>query len=313
MIDSWPLVMNSLFTQSRAICFTFCCCLLLVSQTLVIAQEPKSEIPNLYFIPVELRASLLDRIQLFIEAQRTERWDEVAALLGEFRGHSYRKPYTKEHKQCLIEQMKSSPMVSFHPAGAARSTEILSKPLSRKWWDIKGDAEFKTATGTTTRRETIRAYRFKGEWYLTPSSYDDAWARAKLSEEDLSAELNRYYKLEVHPDCPLEILDLSVRIDPQYLSQRQVSFKVRNKSTKTVDGMGFRLEWIDGRGSLSSGAWINIGPGETVAGPDRISSSGYMYYCEGEAYHRLLVDHVSFTDGTEWSLHRQRATSRRSR
>src|ERR1044072_6936514 len=115
----------------RIVVTSIASCLLLVSQSA--AQENQTVLRG---IPVELRASLVEGIQHFVKAQRDNDWNQVSLLLGEFRGMSYGIQYSKTHKECLIEQMKSERMLSFQPTGAGFSTAMLGRPLSQKWWYI---------------------------------------------------------------------------------------------------------------------------------------------------------------------------------
>ena len=253
-------------------------------------------------IPVHLHSSLLQGIQQFVEAQRVGDWDQVSNLLGDFRGVTYRKRYTKQHKECLIEQMKSEPMVSFTTMGIGYSTEILSLPLEQKWWFIDGIAEFDKNGVKAERKTAIIAYRFRGRWFFTPPDYDARWEAEKITEAELNADLSGFLKVEIAPDCPLELVRLSVRMDPEFRSLRRLSFDLRNNSKKEVDGLGFRIVNVSGDGSMMSGMPFKMRPGETVSSPDRIKYSGYGYYCEGESYKRFIIDHVSFKDGSTWSL-----------
>ena len=303
------LLMNRTVEIPKASLLIACLNFLFISASLVLAQENKTKAPDLRGIPYNLQPSLLERIREFTEAQRNGEWEKIPALLGEFRDNSYRRRYTDEHRQCLIEQMKSSPMVSFVPSGAGISTETLSKPLSRKWWYIRGEAKFRNDGQDVKGQATIVAYRYSGQWFLTPPNYDDEWKRTKISTEDLAADLSKYLKVEVPPDCPLEIMNLSVKIHPNYRSLRQVTFNVRNKSRKNVDGLGFRIEKMDRSGSMSSGTSLEIKAGEIVHSPDNITYSAYVYYCEGESYNRFIIDWVRFADGTRW----KKTNKRRSR
>ena len=283
-------------------------CLLLCPWSAAQQIQPRTA---LRAIPVHLHSSLLEGIEKFAEAQRVGNWEQVSILLGDFRGGaSYRKRYTKQHKECLIEQMKSEPMVSFTLTGAGYSTEILGLPLEKKWWYISGFAEFSKNGVKAERKTTIIAYRFHGRWFFTPPDYDDRWRAEKITEADLNEDLSRFLKVEIAPDCPLELVRLSVRMDPEFRSLRRVSFDLRNNSRKEVSGLGFSIVNVSGDGSLMSGMPFKMLPGETVSSPDRIKYSGYVHYCEGESHKRFIIDDVSFKDGSEWSLKRRRQRKR---
>ena len=81
-------------------------------------------------------------------------------------------PYTPAHRACLIEQMKSMPLISFELKSEMFSTEILSTPPSQRWWYLNGDAVFKV-NGTEQKAQTsFIAYRENGQWYFAPPNYD---------------------------------------------------------------------------------------------------------------------------------------------
>jgi len=274
----------------------------LLSGFLLLASWSAAQENQLRGIPADLRSSLVEGIQQFVEAQRKGDWDQVSLLLGEFRGSSYGRRYTKAHKECLIEQMKSERMLTFAPIGASFSTEILSRPLSQKWWYIRGIAEF-DKDGVNRKTETaITAYRFEGHWFFTPPNFDRQWEATKISEVDFAKDLSGHLKVEISPNCPLEVVRVSVRIDPEYRSLRRLSFVLRNNSKKEVDGLGFRIVQIGRDGGMSTGMPFYMGPGEIVASPDNIKYAGYAYYCEGESEKRFIIDWVRFKDGSRWKL-----------
>jgi hypothetical protein len=277
---------------------------LVLSASLAIAQQNQLGTPDFRGLPD--RPALVERIKQFVEAQREQDWNQVSALLGPFRNNAYGRRYTNEHKQCLIEQMKSGPMLTFAPIGAGYSTEILGRPLSQKWWYIRGIAEFGNDGHSVKREATIIAYRFESQWFFTPPNYDDEWKGTKITAANLAEDLGRYLRVEIAPGCPLELIRLAVRIDPKYRSLRRVSFDLRNNSRKEVDGLGFRIVTVSGDGSTSVGMPFNMSPGEIVSSPDNITYSGYVYYCEGESYNRFIIDRVSFKDGSEWTSVKRR-------
>lgn len=266
------------------------------------AQQNQAGRTALRGIPPELHSSLLEGIQRFVEAQRVGNWDQVSVLLGDFRGASYRKRFTKQHKECLIEQMKSERMLSFAPMRVSLSTEILGMPLSQKWWFIHGIAEF-DKNGVKAERETsITAYRFQDRWFFTPPNYDERWQAEKITEADLNADLSGFLKVDIAPDCPLELVRLSVRMDPKFRSLRQLSFDLRNKSKKEVERIGFRIDTPGSTGSTTVGTPFKMYPGETVSSANSVNYGGYAYYCEGESERRFSIDWVRFKDGSRWTL-----------
>lgn len=252
-------------------------------------------------IPEHLHASLLEGIDQFVEAQRVGNWDQVTVLLGDFRGNANGKRYTKQHKECLIEQMKSEPMLTFTTTRVSYSTEILGRPLEQKWWSINGIAEFEKGGVKKERETTMTAYRSQGRWFFAPPSYDERWQAEKITEADLNADMSRFLRVEIAPDCPLELVRLSVRMDPKFRSLRQLDFDLRNNSKKEVVRLGFSILSVSGNGSTTVGTPFQMRPGEIVSRPNAVKYGGYAYYCEGESVRRFVIDFVTFKDGSRWS------------
>lgn len=247
-------------------------------------------------IPDELRTSLQSRLTLFTQAQADDRWDLVASMLGRYRGGSGHDPYTQAHKDCLISQMQSFPMVSFTVTDYRFSTEILGAPADRRWWYLVGDAVYRMKSGDQQQHSEMVAYRDKGEWYFTPPNYDRSWERTHLTEADLSADYSEEIEIEPEATSPLEIFDLHVSLDKQYPSLRNLTLKLRNRSSKNVSAFDLRL-YSDG-GSVPYGAGCDMEPGSSRE--EKMSSARYSYFCEGVKKDKFVVDSVRFADGSEW-------------
>src|SRR5262245_40596121 len=164
------------------------CSLKMMSTSAQLSSQRRAINPN---IPSELQPSLDEGLRRFIEAQANGQWDEVARLLGRFRGNSRRGfLYTPAHKECLLSQMRAAPMISFVKERVMFSTAILSEPTERRWWILEGMAEFKTASGSAKSRILMTAYRDQNEWYFTPPSDDPGWEREHVTEADLARDLS---------------------------------------------------------------------------------------------------------------------------
>lgn len=275
------------------------------------AQTPSGKKGSSAYIPSQLRPSLDDGIRRFTQAQATEQWEEVARLLGRFRNGSRRHPYTQSHKECLLSQMRAKPMISFVIERIMFSTEILGMPAGKRWWWLTGAAEFRTISGITGAQTTITAYRDSGEWRFTPPNYDDDWVRQRVTDADLTADRSANVEIQLDSNCPLQIRDLSVVMHPEYLSLRRLRFKVVNKRNKKVIGYSLRLDLLgDPYSGISEGASIEIEPQATTKKDKEITYSAYSYYCEGESHRRLVIDSVSFADGSTWTDPRFRRNRR---
>jgi hypothetical protein len=252
-------------------------------------------------IPARLRPSLNQRLQRFVEAQNLGDWATVADLLGRYRGVVRGMLYTEAHKECLISQMRSWPMISFKEEKVLFSTAILAEPLSKRWWSLWGTAEIRTPDKLSTVKTEITAYRDAGQWYFTPPNYDGGWEREHVTEADQKAERNSELELQMDPECPVELLDVSVKMDPEYASLREVSFTLRNKTDKRLTGYSLRLGRVGARCfGLMSGVPLAIEPNATSPRREEETYSAYGFYCEGIMKHRLVIDEVNFADGSRW-------------
>ncbi|SRR6266436_6108283 len=123
----------------------------------------------------------------------------------------------------------------------------------------------------------------------------------KINDKDPQADFRKYLEIVFPPDCPVELIDLSVRMNPKDPSLRDVRFKVRNRSKEAMTRFSFQISTRGEEGSLGVGTSLKAKPGEIVDGPDNLDYLGYVF-CEGEQHRRLVVDSVRFADDTQWEL-----------
>jgi hypothetical protein len=256
------------------------------------AQESRGAIPE------KLKSSLDSRLALFTQAQAVDDWEQVATLLGPYRRSGGLEPYSKHHKECLISQMKTMPMTAFTMEDYSYSTEILSGPLSNRWWYLKGSATFRTSEREQRQTSSLVAYRYRGEWYFTPPNYDEMWEQARLTEAELEADHAGEILLRNEPSSPLQITDLHAFIDRKYRSLLNLEFALNNVSEREIKGLTVLLFTKTGSTSFSTGAQIEPRASFTVT---KFNSSRYVYACEESKKHTLIVESVRFADGSEWS------------
>ena len=118
-------------------------------------------------IPRPWQARFKERLDLFVEYQRTKQWDKVSSMLGELNGGRDRKKYSVEERRKLIEQLSSKPISNFALNKIIFSTEILSRPLSKRWWYVLGTAEYAEGDKSVRAPTRFTAYRHKGEWFFS--------------------------------------------------------------------------------------------------------------------------------------------------
>jgi hypothetical protein len=155
--------------------------------------------------------------------------------------------------------MQTFPMTSFIMKDSSFSTEILSMPMSKRYWFIGGDAVFKTESGEKKTQIAFTAYRNQGQWYFTPPNIDASWEKTHLTEADLSADYADEIAVHRTPTCPLEFVDLHATLDKQFPSTRNLTFKLRNRSTKKVTGYTLRLYTKGGDQTYSTSNEIQPG------------------------------------------------------
>lgn len=256
--------------------------------------------------PQELRPQLQTRLERFLKAQAEGNWEEVAQMLGKFRRANQYLEYSPEHKACFISQMKTMPMVSFDftVQETPFSSEIFSTPPGRRWWTLIGEASFRKGADTIKRRSSLVAYRDQNDWYFTPPPFDDdAWARASLASDELSRDRAGDVELVAPAGFPLGIVGLHVFIDPAHLSSRKVQFRLHNKTDQRISGYAFEISDTKNRGTISVGTGAPrdaIEPGGTSRVWEE-NPTAYLYWCEGEARMRIVLQDVYFADGTTWS------------
>ena len=112
-------------------------------------------------------------------------------------------------------------------------------------------------------------------------------------ETSLTIEQPQILSVELQPEAPLRVFNLSVENHPSPSKLKNVNFSVENRSIKTVRRYSFILEDVEKKGSVSVGTYNILKPGGTSSSPPNITFTGY-------APHVLRVSYVQFTDGTHW-------------
>jgi hypothetical protein len=248
-------------------------------------------------IPADLRPSLDARLASFLDAQKSGNWDLVTSLLGRYRGgETGGHLCTDESKACVLRQMQKFPMISFAVRDVEFSSEILNLPADMKWWYLAGDAVFRGGSRGQPSSNLV-AYRDNVAWYFTPPNFDDYWERKFISESQVRADHANQFEAESPLDAPLEIVELHAFINRESHSLWNVKFKVRNQSTKKIKAFVVMLSSADGGITIESMP-EEIDPAGVFSAT--MSSSRYLYSCDGPTKRKLLVDTVVFDDGSEW-------------
>lgn len=99
------------------------------------------------------------------------------------------------------------------------------------------------------------------------------------------------------PVAPLQIIDLRAHVDKQYHSLLNVTFKLKNQSAKTVGPFDVLL-YSDDKGTTELPSGTEVLPLSSLE--HEITTSRYVYFCDGMKKHKFIVVSVKFADGSEW-------------
>jgi hypothetical protein len=142
---------------------------LVLTQSTAGLGQTKNDIFAISTIPTHSRKALHERLDLFIEYQRSKQWDKAAALLGEFKlnlGGKERR-YEQQEKQELPGELTNLGLISFEPITLTFSTRIYGQPLEQRAWTLTGCAEYKREQVIVRGKAILVIYRNKGEWFFS--------------------------------------------------------------------------------------------------------------------------------------------------
>lgn len=264
-------------------------------------------------LPDDLQSSFEERLSQFLTAQAEGRWEEVGAMLGRCQwgciaGWAY-KPYTVSYKRCMVERMQEVRMVDFdfsvqdfsvtttfegiEPVGGLvdRSTAEQSP------WHVKGTGRFQTSSESWMEPTELIAYRDQGQWYFIPPQQrmQDKWEKAHYTGADFAKDRRAEVDVRNNPTSPVEITDVHVYMEKEHPSARQMTYKLRNKTSKKIDAVGVSLSGY--LGPIQPKGQINGEEEEFLA---------YGDFCEGMTKREaLVVEDVHFSDGSRWVLNKE--------
>lgn len=214
------------------------------------AAIPAGCAPAPHSLPDDLRSSLDKRFSEFLAAQAEGERDNVAELLGRcrFGWCTDGNFYTSSYKQCLVSRMQEVRLLDFDfsnpdlytcstkmelPAGTV--ARFAAEQLS---WSLRGTARFQTSSEDWTEQTQVIAYRDQGQWYFIPPQssmqMQSKWEKVHYTQADFARDRQEEIKIRNSPSSPVEITDVHVYMDRQFPSERNVHFKLRNKTSKKV-------------------------------------------------------------------------------
>ena len=262
--------------------------------------------PEPHTLPDDLRSTLQSRLARFLSAQEQGQWDDVAELLGDqtlFRESSY--------KQCLVSRMQELRMVRFElltpdlytcttqaelPSGAV--DRVIAEQLS---WSVIGTATFQTSSESWMEETKLVAYRDRGQWYFIPPQrrMQDKWEKAHYTEADFRCDRKDEIEVLNPPSSPIEITNVHVYMDRKSPSDRDVKFTLANKTSKKVVALSVRIG--DKSGATGMSGPYELEPKGHMSIEDT-DVGAYGDFCSGPFKNAMVVDWVSFADGTTWEF-----------
>lgn len=271
-------------------------------------------------LPDDLRASFEERFSKLLASQAEEHWEDVAELIGRCRYKcNSNNLYTSSYKACLVSRMQEVRLVGFDFSikdlsictatleGTGPATASLSGPAAEQFeWYLTGTARFQTSAEEWMEQTKVVAYLDQGQWYFIPpqSNMQDRWEKAHFTKADFARDRPEEIEVWNSPSSPVEITDVHVYMDRQYPSHRNMTFKLRNKTSKKVRALiiWFHNETVPGE------VWLGAGPIQPK-GQRTVEDAGFSPYgdfCEGTWKQTMLVEEVDFADGSKWEF-KQRA------
>lgn len=277
-----------------------------------IAQVPAGCIAVPHALPDDLRSSLEKRFSTFVAAQAEGRWDDVAELLGRcrFECTDAKFYYSSSNKQCLVSRMQEVRMLDFDfsihdlstcstemelPAGTV--ARFAAGQLS---WYLIGTGKFQTPSEAWAEQTKVIAYLDQGQWYFIPPQRDmqSKWEKTHYKEADFARDRLEEIEVQNSPSSPIEIADVHAYMDRQYPSQRNLHFKLRNKTSKKVIALSVRIG--DKSGAAYFSGPYQIAPKRYLALEESISA--YGDFCDGIWKNAMDIEEVDFDDGSKWEL-----------
>jgi hypothetical protein len=256
----------------------------------------------------DLQSSLQERFSRFTEAQATGRWDEVAELLGKYRYvPSSDHLYSNSYKDCLIERMREVRMLDFDYSirrvfiVVSTDGHVFVQGRAPLNWHVQGMGTFRTSSREWKQATDVVAYRYEGQWYFTPPQQgrgmQDEWEKAHYVEADFLADRVDEISVVPGPMSPVQITDLHVYMNRRFPSIRDLSLRLKNKTSKAVTAFSIRVG--DENGFSSYGLHRDIPP-HGSSEEIEIDTTAYADYCDGNFENRMLIDDVTFSDGSIW-------------
>jgi hypothetical protein len=113
---------------------------------------------------VALHASLVERLKLLVEYQRTQQWEKHYDLLYfTFTENVSKEEYAKRNRRWYTEIVPDDLILDFTP----KATIAHESSEDAGWWTIYGCAKFRKKGRVVELYASVDAYRDRGNWYFS--------------------------------------------------------------------------------------------------------------------------------------------------
>src|SRR5882672_6115747 len=116
-----------------------------------------------------------DRLKLFVEYQRTERWDKVEELLGDYYCIGRRREkYSPSQKTRMLEGLKARPMLELDMVrtNVAVGTDNISLPMNKQYRWVYAFIRFCYGPNCIHIPSRLVGYMNNRKWFFTPSDLE---------------------------------------------------------------------------------------------------------------------------------------------
>jgi hypothetical protein len=171
-------------------------------------------------------------------------------------------------------------------------------------WYLRGTGRFQTSAEEWMEQTLVIAYRDQGQWYFIPPQRGmrDKWEKAHYTQADFVRDHQEEIEIQNSPLSPVEVNSVHAYMDRQYPSLRNISFTLRNRTSKKVI-------WLNVRIGDDSGAVYMSGPYEIEPKGDltlKEDVAAYADFCDGIRKHAMVIEEVHFAGGSKWEFKQSR-------
>jgi hypothetical protein len=129
-------------------------------------KEQKKEQKVFSVVPQHLRAGLIERLNLYVEYERTQQYEKLYDLLWEYAvnpGSLSREEYVDASKKTIAKGYRSI-LLEFNPTD---TIDLSLEEEGQVRYDIWGTAKVKSEGQTYEKDAAIEARRINEEWYFS--------------------------------------------------------------------------------------------------------------------------------------------------